>query len=817
MTCANCAANIERVLTKKTSGVRSANVNFADETANVTYDDDVASVGDLFQQIENAGYGVASKTVQLPVTGMTCANCAANIERALNKKTAGVVSANVNFAAETVNVTYVPSVTDIENLAAAIEKAGYGVVRPEAGEDEADAEQAARAAEIREQTRKFLIGVVFTLPLFILSMARDFSILGEWSRAGWMNGVFFALAVPVQFYTGFDYYVGAYKSLKNRGANMDVLVAMGSSTAFFYSVAVLLFPAAGDHVYFETAAVIITLIKFGKLLEVRTKGKTGGAIRKLMSLAPDMATVITEEGERDVPVSQVRKGDILLIRPGDRVPVDGTVVGGASAVDESMLTGESIPVEKAEGDGITGGTVNTTGALKVRADRVGKETALAEIIRMVREAQGTRAPIQALADRVAAVFVPAVIGIAVIVFVLWWVVGGAFLPAMIRLVSVLVIACPCALGLATPTALMAGMGKGAEAGVLFRNGEALEGSAKLEIIVLDKTGTLTEGKPAVTDIIPLNEALKADELLTLAASVETASEHPLGKAVVNAAREKNLPLREPSNFAAGAGAGVEGDLDGRRLRVGRVGWLREAGIETGGMEDRQTRLESDGKTVMAAAADNELLGLIAVSDTVKADSADAVDALKEMGVTPVMLTGDNRRAAAAVAEALGIDEFFAEVPVTGKAKKIRELRDAGKRVGMVGDGINDAPALAEADVGLAVGAGAGVAVEAGDIILSGQTPMGVPRALALSRETMRTIRQNLFWAFGYNTILIPVAAGVLYPFEAAPGFLRSLHPILAAFAMSLSSISVVTNSLWLYRSRRRLRLLHRDTNDSRWL
>jgi Cu+-exporting ATPase len=536
MTCANCALTIERTLSKL-EGVDGVNVNFATEQAAISFDPEKIKLKDLTDGVHRAGYGIAAATVEIPVTGMTCANCAMNIERALNKKVPGVVKATVNFATERARVEYLPTVTSLDDIVAAIEAAGYGAIRPDEDLNAEDAELAARNAEIKDQTRKFLIGVIFALPLFILSMGRDFGLLGLWSHALWVNWLFLALATPVQFYTGWDYYTGGWKSLKNGSANMDVLVAMGSSVAYFYSLALLLYPPLGKHVYFETSAIIITLIKLGKMLESRTKGRTGGAIRKLMGLRPKTATILKEGKEIEVPVSKVKVGDVIIIRPGGSIPVDGTVQEGESAVDESMLTGESIPVDKRPGDKIAGGTINLEGFLKFEATRVGKDTALARIIRLVQEAQGSKAPIQALADRVAAIFVPAVIGIALLTFIFWWVLGGEFVPAMIRLVAVLVIACPCALGLATPTAIMAGTGLGAEKGMLFKNSEALELATKLQTIVLDKTGTITLGKPAVVNTVLLGQHLKTeDELLRVAASVEMGSEHPLGRAVVKEAQ-----------------------------------------------------------------------------------------------------------------------------------------------------------------------------------------------------------------------------------------------------------------------------------------
>lgn len=748
--------------------------------------------------------------ITLPVTGMTCANCAMNIERALKKKTPGIVNASVNFAAEQVLVEYMPETVTVDGIVSAIEKAGYGVVRPEKTMDLADAEQAARTSEIKDQTRKFVIGLIFAAPLFLLSMGRDFNLLGPWSHAPWMNWLFWVLATPVQFYTGWDYYEGGVKSLRNKTANMDVLVAMGASVAYVYSVAILFFPVLGDHVYFETAAVIITLIKLGKMLESRTKGKTGGAIRNLLGLRPKTARILFGGVEKEIPLTDVKAGDTVIVRPGERIPVDGMVIEGHSAVDESMLTGEPIPVDKQPESHVVGGTINGQGLLTFKATRVGKETALSQIIRMVQEAQGSKAPIQALADRVAAIFVPTVMVIALITFALWWSLGGEFVPAMIRLVAVLVIACPCALGLATPTAIMAGTGKGAESGVLFKDSEALETATKLDTIVLDKTGTITVGKPTVMDILSFNAKLKTEtELLRLAASVEKGSEHPIGKAIVKEAEDRGIPLFKPENFKASGGLGVEATVNGNIVRVGKPEWFEELqilpvqrpNVETDGLKNAVLRFQSEARTVMVVAIGNEPVGLISVSDALKPESQAAVRLLHDQKLRVVMITGDNLKTAQAIAAQVHIDEVYAEVRPEDKSKKIKTIQEENKKVGMVGDGINDAPALAQADVGFAIGTGTDIAIETADVVLSSGSLTGISRAIQLSRKTMRTVRQNLFWAFFYNIFLIPIAAGILQPFDVFPAFLRQLHPILAAIAMALSSISVVTNSLRLYHAK----------------
>lgn len=801
MTCANCALNIERTL-NKVEGVKEANVNFATEQAAVSFDPEQVQLKDLANKIHDAGYAVASATVEIPVTGMTCANCAMNIERALSKKAPGVVKASVNFASERARVEYIPTITSLDEMIAVIEAAGYGAIRPDKDVDAEDAELAARKAEIKDQTRKFVTGVIFALPLFMLSMGRDFGLLGLWSHALWVNWLFLALATPVQFYTGWDYYTGGWKSLRNGSANMDVLVAMGSSVAYFYSLALLLYPPLGSHVYFETSAVIITLIKLGKMLESRTKGRTGGAIRKLMGLRPKTATVLKDGKETEVPLSHVKVGNVIIIRPGGSIPVDGTVLEGESAVDESMLTGESIPVDKRPGDKIAGGTINLEGFLKFEATRVGKDTALAQIIRLVQEAQGSKAPIQALADRVAAIFVPGVIGIAFLTFIIWWVLGGEFVPAMIRLVAVLVIACPCALGLATPTAIMAGTGLGAEKGILFKNSEALELATKLQTIVLDKTGTITLGKPAVVNLVLLDQHLKNDnELLKIGASAERGSEHPLGRAIIKEAQGRGLPLFEPKGFHASGGLGVQAEINGQEVFVGKPEWFDSLSVDLSGAIERIRSLQGEGKTVVVVAINDRPAGLIALADTVKPESREAIDDLHTMGLKVVMLTGDNVQTAKAIASEVHIEEVVAGVRPEEKSSKVREFQQQGEKVGMVGDGINDAPPLAQADVGIAIGTGTDVAIETGDVILASGDLSGVPKAIQLSRATMRTVKQNLFWAFFYNLALIPVAAGVLYPLGFLPGFLRHLHPILAALAMAMSSITVVSNSLRLYKAK----------------
>jgi Cu+-exporting ATPase len=811
MHCANCSTTIERNL-RKLDGVAEANVNYATEKATVFFDADVLNEDAIIEKIEDVGYGVATARIDLPITGMTCTNCAATIERTLNKKVPGVTSATVNFATEKASVTYIPGRVARADIVAAITKAGYGVVEA-TGDELEDAEQAARDAEIHDQTRKFWVGVAFAAPLFALSMARDFGILGAWSHEPWVNWLMLAMATPVQFYTGWDYYVGAYHALRNRTANMDVLVAMGSSAAYFYSIPVTIAltlgsDALGEHVYYETAAVIITLIKLGKLLEARAKGQTSAAIRNLMGLRAKTARVLRAGAEIDLPVEQVEVGDIVIVRPGERVPVDGIITEGHSAVDESMLTGESLPVEKGPGDMLIGATVNRQGMIKFEATRVGAETALAQIIRLVQEAQGSKAPIQRLADRAASVFVPAVIATAMVTFVIWLVFSDAgFTAAMIRMVAVLVIACPCALGLATPTAIMVGTGKGAENGILFRNSAALESAHSLKVIVLDKTGTITVGAPSVTDVIATangnqRRSLDENEVLRLAASAERGSEHPLGEAVVQEARSRGLALDEPERFEAIAGRGIVARVAGREVALGTSKFMADRGVTDGHLETEVQSLVSQAKTVMWVSIDGDAAGIIALADTVKPGSHAAVERMHQLGLNVVMLTGDNEATARAIASEMEIDRVVAEVLPGEKAAEVARIQaEEIGLVAMVGDGINDAPALAQADVGIAIGTGTDIAMETADVTLMRGELDSVTQAIALSRATMRTIRQNLFWAFFYNIILIPVAMGILYPFESLPTMLRSLHPVLAALAMAFSSVTVVANSLRLRRVR----------------
>jgi Cu+-exporting ATPase len=800
MTCANCVSTVEKGL-KKVDGVSDAVVNLALERATVTYDAAKVDQAALIHQVERVGYGVATSSLDLAITGMTCANCETTVSKGL-MKLPGVLEANVNLATEKAHVTYLPGQVSRRDMVKQIERIGYGVIETDSDAEPEDAERAARKAEIDRQTRLLVVGAAFSLPLFILSMARDFGLLGAWSHAVWVNALMWLLATPVQFYVGWQYYDGGFKALRNRTANMDVLVALGSSVAYVYSAAVTLGWAPG-HVYFETSAAIITLIVLGKLLEARAKGQTSEAIKQLMGLRAKTARVVRNGETVDVPIDDVEVGDLVLVRPGEKIPVDGRVIEGSSAVDESLITGESLPVDKGPGDNVVGASLNTHGLLKFEATAVGRQTALAQIIRLVEDAQASKAPIQRLADRVAAVFVPAVISLALLTYVVWalWVPAATPVDALIRLVAVLVIACPCAMGLATPTAVMVGTGKGAQNGILFRNSAALEKAHELTAIVLDKTGTITRGQPSVTQVVAAGGEANRESVLRLAASAEAGSEHPLAKAVIQAAQSESLSLAEPGAFSNLAGMGIEADIEGQPILLGNLKLMRERGVALNGLKDEAVRLQEAANTVVWLAVDGESRGLIAIADTVKDGSREAIDRLHKLGLKVAMITGDNRQTAEAIASQAGVDTVFAEVAPGDKAAYVKQLQQDGETVGMVGDGINDAPALAQADVGMAIGTGTDVAMEAADVTLMRGDLRSVAQALQLSRSTIRVIKQNLGWAFGYNVILIPIAAGVLFPFAWAPDFLRQLHPILAALAMAFSSVSVVSNSLRLRRAR----------------
>ena len=732
--------------------------------------------------------------INLPITGMHCENCASTITRHL-KKMDGILAAEVSLATEHAAVTFDASTLDEETIVDKIRGLGFDVV------DE-DEEDEARAAEFRRQKRQFTVGIIFTVPLFLISMGRDVGIIGDWAHAPWVNWLMFGLALPVQGYVAWDYYIGGAKALRNRSANMDVLVAMGSSVAFLYSLAVTIAlemgagTRFGTHVYFETAAVIITLIKLGKLLEARAKGKINAALKKLPQLFPKTACRLENGEEQHIPIERVAVGDVLLVRPGESIPVDGVVRGGKSAIDESVFTGESLPIDKGPGDPVTAATMNQSGMLTMEATHIGAETAFARLVQLVHTTQQSKPPIQRAADAVTNVFVPIVTGIAVVTFLVWWfLIGEGFTPAMLRLVAILVTACPCALGLATPTAVMMGTGIGAERGILFRNGEALERAGNLTTIVLDKTGTLTEGKLTLTDVFTDKDE---SELLQLSAAAERGSEHPIGKAVVKAAKERGVDIATPRAFKAVTGHGILAQVGENRVVIGNLPLIRQHNIRTEAFETEAERLQSEAKTVLWVAVDGQVVGLLAVADTLKSEAQAAVAELYELGCIVVMMTGDNRATADAIAKAARIGDVMAELKPEDKAAALKELQtENGGLVAMVGDGINDTPALAQADIGISLGTGTDIARETAHVTLLHSDLRGLPDAIRLSRATMRTIKQNLFWAFFYNVLLIPIAAGVLYPLSFVPMMFRELHPMLAAFAMAFSSVSVVLNSLRL--------------------
>jgi len=777
MTCAACSARVEKALNKQ-EGVIKASVNLLSNKATIDFDEEKISPEDLIKTIEKTGYEVPRVSHTLLVEGMTCAACSARVERVLNRIDG--VKASVNLSTNKAVVEYPSGLVDVETLIKAIEKAGYKAELEV--ERNLDREKELREKEIKSLKTSFIISAILSIPLFsamFFHMAGAHNFLSNILNNGWFQLI---LATPVQFIIGARFYKGAYNSLRGGGANMDVLIAMGTSAAYFYSIYNLL--KGIPEYYFESSAVIITLILLGKTLEAVAKGKTSEAIKKLMGLQPKTARVVRDGEEVDIPIEKLEIGDIVVVRPGERVPVDGIIVEGQSSIDESMLTGESIPVDKTVGDEVIGATINKFGSFKFRATKIGKDTVLAQIIKLVEEAQGSKAPVQRLADKISGIFVPVVVLIALITVIGYSLIAKDFNTGLINAVAVLVIACPCALGLATPTAIMVGTGKAAENGILIKSGEHLERAHKMDTIIFDKTGTITKGEPEVTDIIPLNQ-MEVSELLRIGASVEKVSEHPLGQSIVKKAQEEGLSLSDPESFQAISGKGLRARLEDREILIGNRRLMQENHIAIDKIEEEMLRLEEEGKTAMLISIDGLISGIIAVADQIKDSSLKAIKALQDMGLDVYMITGDNERTAKAIARQVGITNVLAEVLPENKAEAVEGLKAEGKHVGMVGDGINDAPALATADVGFAIGTGTDVAMEAADITLMSGDLNGVVTAIRLSHKTMRTIKQNLFWAFFYNSIGIPFSA------------LGFLDPMVAGAAMAFSSVSVVTNSLRL--------------------
>ncbi|MCA1038640.1 heavy metal translocating P-type ATPase [Bacillus infantis] len=787
MTCSACAVRIEKGL-KKVEGVENASVNLALEKAAVQFDPEKVKQEDIFQKVENLGYKVVTEKAELAITGMTCAACSSRIEKGL-KKMEGISDANVNLALERADVIYNPAAVSPADLIKRVEKLGYGAaLKSEEGTGE---EQDHREREIERQKGKFIFALILSLPL-LWAMAGHFSFTSflyvpEMFMNPWVQ---LALAAPVQFIIGRQFYTGAYKALRNGSANMDVLVALGTSAAFFYSLYLSIKSiGSGGHsvnLYFETSAVLITLIILGKLFEAKAKGRSSEAIKKLMNLQAKTARVIRDGEETEIPLESVMPGDILAVKPGEKIPADGMILEGRTAVDESMITGESVPADKEPGDSVIGATINKNGFIKVQAAKVGKDTALAQIIKVVEDAQGSKAPIQRLADKISGIFVPIVVGIAAVVFLIWylWADPGNFAEALEKLIAVLVIACPCALGLATPTSIMAGSGRAAEYGILFKGGEHLERTHRITTVVLDKTGTITNGKPVLTDVLTeMDETL----FLALAGAAEKQSEHPLAEAITAGIKARNIDMKEAEEFEAIPGYGIKAVVDGKKLLIGTRRLLGGDSVDFSSAARDLEKLESQGKTAMLAAIDGQFAGIIAVADTIKDTSAEAIARLKEMDLEVIMMTGDNKATAEAIGREAGVDAVISEVLPEGKAEEVKKLQKQGKIVAMVGDGINDAPALAVADIGMAIGTGTDVAMEAADITLIRGDLRSISDAIYMSRKTISNIRQNLFWAFGYNTLGIPFAA------------LGLLAPWLAGAAMAFSSVSVVLNALRLQR------------------
>jgi P-type Cu+ transporter len=781
MTCAACSNRIEKVLNKM-DGVE-ANVNLAMEKASIQYDPTKQNLENIQAKIEKLGYGVAVEKVKLDIEGMTCAACATRIEKGLTRME-GVASANVNLAMNNAVVEYYEGITSEKDILEKIKKLGYiGKVHYE------EEPTAKRKEEVNRQQRRLILSILLSLPLLYTMVAHMPIDLGIPVPDIFMNPwIQLLLATPVQFYIGGTFYMGAIRALRNKSANMDVLIALGTSAAYFYSVFEAIKTIENrpytPHLYFETSAVLITLVLLGKYLEAMAKGRTTEAISKLMDLQAKEARVIRDGEEVHIPLEQVMVGDIILVKPGEKIPVDGTVLRGTSSVDESMITGESIPIDKKEGDSVIGATINKNGVLTIRAEKVGKDTALANIIKIVEEAQGSKAPIQRLADVISGIFVPIVVSIALVTFIIWYfeVTPGDFAKALEVAIAVLVIACPCALGLATPTSIMVGTGKGAEHGILFKGGEFLEGTHKINAVLLDKTGTVTKGTPEVTDVLEFQKGM-----LSYAVSAESVSEHPLAHAIVKYGKKQGTLMRSVDQFTAITGHGIEATIEGKQVLIGTRKLMKERNVNFSSYENDLLRFEQQGKTAMLVAIEQQIVGIIAVADTIKDSSKKAIEALKEMGMEVYMVTGDNRRTAEAIGKKVNVDKVFAEVLPEEKAKIVTELQQKGKYVAMVGDGINDAPALAKADIGMAIGTGTDVAIETADVTLVGGDLAHIPKAIELSRKTMKNIRQNLFWALFYNSIGIPVAAFGL------------LEPWVAGAAMAFSSVSVVTNALRLKR------------------
>lgn len=801
MTCASCAKTVEKA-TKKLNGVQESNVNFATEKLNITYDETIVKVKDIQDVVEKAGYKALSDTVNrvLKVEGMTCASCAQTIEKSI-RKLDGVVGVNVNFATEKLTMSYEPQLLRVSDIKKAVENAGYKAI--EEKDTNEDADKIRKEKEIKTLWRKFIVSAIFTIPLLYFTMGHMLGLPLPEVIDPMMNPLNFGLiqiilTIPSAI-AGYKFYTVGFKALIRRNPNMDSLIAIGTSAAILYGIYGVIqiyrgYTEFANDLYFEAAAVIITLILLGKYLESVTKGKTSEAIKKLMGLAPKTAIIIQDGKEVEISIGEVEVGDIIVVKPGEKMPVDGIVVEGITSVDESMLTGESIPVEKNTGDNIIGASINKNGTIKYKATRVGKDTALAQIIKLVEDAQGSKAPIAKMADIISGYFVPVVIVLAIASALSWYFFGGqSTVFALTIFISVLVIACPCALGLATPTAIMVGTGKGAENGVLIKSGAALETAHKIQTIVFDKTGTITEGKPKVTDVVVAN-GMKQDELLQLTASAEKGSEHPLGEAIVKGAEEKGLEFLKLDKFNAIPGHGIEVTIDGKVILAGNRKLMVDRKISIDKLEKASNKLAEEGKTPMYVAIDNKIAGIIAVADTMKENSKRAIEKLHEMGIEVAMITGDNKRTAAAIAKQVGIDIVLAEVLPEDKANEVKKLQAEGKKVAMVGDGINDAPALAQADIGIAIGSGTDVAMESADIVLMRSDLMDVPTAIQLSKSTIRNIKENLFWAFAYNTAGIPVAMGVLYIFGGP-----LLSPVIAAAAMSFSSVSVLLNALRLKR------------------